>query len=69
MDLKINAERYIEKEIISKRFLLSAAVVGAFVYYCNAEMIAAAAGMVLGYYFKAHEDKASQLSDLRQGGV
>ena len=41
-------EDYIEKELISKRFILALAIVGYFAFTGNGEGIA---GTVIGYYF------------------
>lgn len=43
---------YIEKELISKRFILALIIVGYFAFTGNAEGIA---GTVIGYYFGNHQ--------------
>lgn len=47
---------YIEKELISKRFILAILIVGYFAYTGNAEGIA---GTVVGYYFGNHQTGAA----------
>lgn len=43
---------YVEKEIISKRFILALLILAYFAYTGNGEGIA---GTVIGYYFGTHE--------------
>jgi hypothetical protein len=48
----IDLTPYIEKELISKRFILAILIVAYFAYTGNAEGIA---GTVIGYYFGNHQ--------------
>jgi len=44
---------FVEKEIISKRFVLAIAIIAYFAYTGNGEGIA---GTVIGYYFGTHQN-------------